>query len=114
MSFQRLAGLVDSVVAIVYKGRIRVTIFEAEKRMATADLAPGDCACLPRAMGHMVQNIGTETCWFIGVHDAPIYAECCLSQWLSTAPAHLAAADLGLTETEVASLPRKPMVFTRG
>jgi oxalate decarboxylase len=96
------------------KGRTRVTIFEAEKRMASAEMAPGDCAYLPRAMGHAVENIGTEACQFVGVHDAASYAECSLSQWLSTVPAHLVAANLGLTEAEVASLPRKPTVFARG
>ena len=91
-----------------------MTIFEAEKRIATAELAPGDCAYLPRAMGHTVENIGTEPCQFVGVHDTASYAECSLSQWLSTVPAHLIAANLGLTETEVASLPRHPIVFARG
>ena len=95
------------------KGRTRVTIFEAEKRMATAELAPGDCAYLPRAMGHTVQNIGTEPCRFVGVHDTTGYAECSLSQWLSTVPIHLIAANLGLTEAEAAELPRRPLVFAR-
>ncbi len=96
------------------KGRTRVTIFEAEKRMATAELAPGDCAYLPRAMGHIVQNIGSEPCHFVGVHDAADYAECSLSQWLSSVPTHLIAANLGLTESEVASLPRQPIVLAGG
>ena len=96
------------------KGRTKVTIFEAEKRMVTAELAPGDCAYLPRAMGHTVQNIGTEPCHFVGVHDSASYAECSLSQWLTTVPIHLIAANLGLTASEVASLPRSPIVFARG
>ena len=95
------------------KGRTRVTIFEADKRMATAELAAGDCAYLPRAMGHIVQNIGAEPCHFVGVHDAPHYAESSLSQWLSTVPAHLIAANLGLAESEVVSLPRRSLVFAR-
>lgn len=96
------------------KGRTRVTIFEAEKRMATAELSPGDCAYLPRAMGHTVQNIGAEPCQFVGVHDTTSYAECSLSRWLSTVPSHLIAANLGLTEAEIATLPRHPIVFARG
>lgn len=95
------------------EGRTKVTLFEAEKRIATAELTPGDCAYLPRAMGHIVHNIGTEPCRFVGVHDAPSYAECSLSQWLSTVPPHLIAANLGLTDPEVASLPRHPMILTR-
>ncbi len=96
------------------EGRTKVTIFEAEKRMASAELAPGDCAYLPRAMGHTVQNIGTGPCHFVGVHDAASYAECSLSQWLSTVPTHLIAANLGLTGSEVASISRRPVVFARG
>ena len=95
------------------KGRTKVTLFEAEKRIATAELAPGDCAYLPRAMGHIVQNIGTEPCRFVGVHDASSYTECSLSQWLSTVPPHLIADNLGLAEAEVAALPRHSMVLTR-
>ena len=98
----------------VVKGRTRLTIFEAEKRMASADLAPGDCAYLPRAMGHTVQNIGNEPCEFVGVHDATTYAECSLSQWLSTVPPALIGANLGLSEAEVATLSRHPIVFARG
>lgn len=96
------------------EGRTKVTLFEAEKRMASAEMAPGDCAYLPRAVGHTVQNIGTGPCHIVGVHDTASYAECSLSQWLSTVPTHLIAANLGLTESEVASLPRRPMVFARG
>lgn len=95
------------------KGRTKVTIFEAEKRMATAEMAPGDCAYLPRAMAHTVQNVGTEPCQFVGVHDTTGYAECSLSQWLSTVSIHLIAANLGLTDAEAASLPRRPLVFAR-
>ena len=96
------------------EGRTKVTLFEAEKQMVSAEMAPGDCAYLPRAMGHTVQNIGSSPCQFVGVHDTGSYAECSLSQWLSTVPTHLIAANLGLTESEVASLPRVPMVFALG
>ena len=95
------------------RGATRVTLFEAEKRMATAELKPGDCAYLPRASIHTVENIGSEPCEFVGVHDSPAYGECSLSAWLSRVPPQLIAANLGLSEIDVSRLPSDPIVFSK-
>src|SRR5262249_8011050 len=44
------------------KGRTRVILFATDKRIATAELSPGDCAYIPRGCGHVVQNIGADEC----------------------------------------------------
>ncbi|MCJ2119366.1 cupin domain-containing protein [Methylobacterium sp. J-001] len=95
------------------EGRTRVTVFEPEKRLATADLKPGDCAYLPRAAAHMIENIGDEPCTFVGVHDSPSHQECSLSQWMTLAPRQVIASNLGLQEDDLACLPKEPIVFTR-
>ncbi len=95
------------------KGHTRVTLYEPEKRMATAELKPGDCAYFPRAAAHMVQNIGAEPCEFVGVHDHSAFEECSLSQWLSSAPRQLIAANLGVRENDLAGVATKPVVFSK-
>jgi oxalate decarboxylase len=95
------------------RGRTRVTLFEPEKRLAVAEMKPGGCAYFPRAAAHMIENIGAEPCEFVGVHDKPNFQECSLSQWLANAPHQVIAANLGVRESELASLPPKPITFTK-
>ena len=99
--------------AYIVRGRARVTLFGTDKRMATADLAPGDCAYIPRSCGHSVQSIGTETCEIVGVHDSGVYAESSLSTWLAQVPRSLLAANLGVSEAVAAAFPPRPVVFGR-
>ena len=83
------------------RGRARVTLFAPDKRLAIAELGPGDCAYLPRAAGHMVENIGTEPCELVGVLDNGAYVEARLCDWLGRAPAHALAANLGVPRAEL-------------
>jgi oxalate decarboxylase len=78
------------------KGRTRVTLFAPDKRMATAELAPGDCAYIPRGCGHSVHNIGSNDSEMIGVLDSGAYSESSLSDWIARAPRHALANNLGL------------------
>jgi oxalate decarboxylase len=94
-------------------GRTRVTMYEPEKRLGTAEMKPGDCAYFPRAAGHMVENIGTEPCEFVGVLDSSAYEECSLAQWLARAPRHVISANLGLSESDVASIATEPTYFAK-
>jgi oxalate decarboxylase len=81
----------------VAKGRTRVTLFAPDKRMAVAELSPGDCAYIPRGCGHSVQNIGTEECEIVGALDNPTYSEALLSDWLAKVPRQLLANNLGVS-----------------
>ena len=96
----------------VAKGRVRMTLFAADKRLATAELVPGECAYVPRGCGHTVQNIGTDDCEVIGALDSGSYQEASLSDWISNVPAHLLANNLGLAEAEFTHLrkDRSPIV----
>ncbi len=90
----------------VSRGRIRMTLFAADKRLAAAELAPGDCAYVPRGCGHTVQNIGTDDGELIGALDSGTYQETSLSDWIAKVPAHLLANNLGLAEAEFAHVRR--------
>jgi oxalate decarboxylase len=82
----------------VAKGKVRITLFAMDKRMATADLAPGECAYIPRNCGHSIQNIGTEDCEIVGVLDSDRYGEATLADWVKRVPRHLLANNLGLPD----------------
>jgi oxalate decarboxylase len=95
----------------VLKGRTRVTLFAFDKRVAVAELSPGECAYIPRNCGHSIQNIGTEDAEIVGVLDSSAYHESSLSDWLAKAPRHLLANNLGLSEKAVANFGRKRIVI---
>jgi len=96
----------------VLKGRTRVTLFAADKRVAVAELSPGECAYIPRNCGHSIQNIGQEDAEIVGVLDSAAYHESSLSDWLTKAPRHLLANNFGIAEKDVANFGRKRTVIS--
>jgi oxalate decarboxylase len=96
----------------VLKGRTRVTLFAPDKRVAVAELSPGDCAYIPRNCGHSVQNVGADDAEIVGVLDSGTYHESSLSDWLAKAPRHVLANNFGIPEKDVANFGRKRMVIS--
>jgi oxalate decarboxylase len=94
------------------KGRTRVTLFAPDKRIAVAELSPGECAYVPRNCGHSIQNIGPEDAEIVGVLDSGAYHESSLSDWLARAPRHLLANNFGIPENAVANFSKKRMVIS--
>ena len=85
----------------VAKGRVRVTLFAWDKKIAMAELSAGDCAYIPRGCAHLVQNIGLEDCEIVAVHDKGKYQDDSLSDWVAKAPPHLLANNLGAKEATI-------------
>jgi oxalate decarboxylase len=96
----------------VLKGRTRVTLFAPDKRVAVAELSPGECAYIPRNCGHSIQSIGPEDAEMVGVLDSGTYHESSLSDWLAKAPRHLLANNFGIPESAVANFNKKRMVIS--
>jgi oxalate decarboxylase len=96
----------------VLKGRTRIMLFAADKRVAVAELSPGECAYIPRNCGHSIQNIGPEDAEIVGVLDSGTYRESSLSDWLAKAPRHLLANNFGIAEKDVANFSKKRMVIS--
>jgi len=94
----------------VLKGRTRVTLFAPDKRVAVAELSPGECAYIPRNCGHSIQNIGLEDTEIVGVLDSGIYRESALSDWLAKAPRHLLANNFGMPETAVTNFKERAVI----
>jgi oxalate decarboxylase len=91
----------------VAKGRVRVTLFAQDKRVAVAELSTGEAAYVPRGSGHLIQNIGAEECEVIGMLDSGTYEESTLVDWMAKAPDHVIANNLGFSEAALAPF-RKP------
>ncbi|WP_158745237.1 cupin domain-containing protein [Acidisphaera sp. L21] len=87
----------------VAQGQVRMTLFAADKRMAVANLMVGDCGYIPANCGHFLQNTGTGACEVVSVQDSPNYEGATLTDWLSAAPRHLLANNLG---TAIGDVPR--------
>lgn len=85
------------------KGRVRVALFEPEKRMAVTELAVGDIAYIPQNAGHSVQNVGNEDAEVIGAFDNGSYQEIALADWVAKVPRHLLANNFGVAEGDLAS-----------
>jgi oxalate decarboxylase len=94
----------------VAKGRNRVTLFASDKRMAVAELGPGDCAYLPRGCGHSIENIGNEDSETVGVWDSGTFSESTLADWLAHAPRHLLANNFGAPEVAVPKFEKRPLI----
>jgi oxalate decarboxylase len=88
----------------VVRGRTRVSLFGPDKRFAVAELGPGDCAYIPRACGHVVENIGTEPCEVVGVFDSGDYQAATLFDWMSKVPRHFLANNFGVAVEDLPAL----------
>jgi oxalate decarboxylase len=98
----------------VARGRTRVTLFAPDKRMAVAELSAGDCAYIPRRCGHSVQNIGADECEIVGVLDNGTYSESLLSDWITKAPRHVLANNLGVPVESVSAATNRSVIIAAG
>ena len=87
-------------------GRSRVTIFGAHGRTATEELAPGQIAFIKQGFGHFVEQIGEQPTRILILFNSPVYQEISISEWLAANPPALIADNFGLTDAQVAQLPK--------
>ena len=92
------------------KGEVRITLFGSDKRMAVAELKPGDCAYLPRNCGHSIANIGGDDSETVGVWDSGTFSESTLADWLAHAPRHVLANNFGQPEVTVPQFEKRPII----
>jgi oxalate decarboxylase len=96
----------------VARGRTQVTLFAPDKRMAVAELSPGDCAYIPRGCGHSVLNVGAEECEIVGVLDSATYSESSLIDWIAQAPRHVLANNLGVPAENFAAATNRSVIIS--
>lgn len=93
-------------------GRMRMTVFASVGQAETVELAPGDVAYVPQGYGHYLENIADGASRVLLVCNAPDYEDISLSGWIASNPKPLVAANLEMTESFVASLPKRNLFIT--
>jgi oxalate decarboxylase len=91
----------------VSRGRVRATLFGADKRMAVAELSVGDCGYFPQGWGHSLEAPGAEPCEVISSLDSGVFQESSLSDWIANVPAHVLTNNLNLAGAVLSEFPRQ-------
>jgi oxalate decarboxylase len=94
-------------------GRGRMTVFAAEGRARTFDVAAGDVGYVPFAMGHHVESTGEEPLRFLEVFRSERYAEISLNQWLALTPPALVREHLRVGDGVLGALRREKRPVAR-
>lgn len=86
-------------------GRARMTVFTSEAAN-TVDFGPSDVGYVPQAMGHYIENTGSDTLRFLEIFANGQYADVSLSSWMANTPHELVAAHLGIDPALLARIPQ--------
>lgn len=70
-------------------GQGRMTVFGGNGIARTFDVRAGDVGYVPIAMGHYVQNTGTDTLWFLEIFRSDRFEDISLNQWMALTPKQL-------------------------
>ena len=91
---------------LVLEGNALVTIFDGPGRSATVELGPNDIGFLPRNQAHAVEATGGKTFKLLSVFNAKTFQAIGISELLAGTPDTLIAQNLGLSQDEIATLPK--------
>ncbi|MCU1286710.1 MAG: oxalate decarboxylase [Acidobacteriales bacterium] len=96
-------------------GEARMTVFAAENNARTFNFQAGDVGSVPFAMGHYIENIGSETLRFLEIFRSDHYADVSLAQWLKFTPHELVRAHLNIDESVLVKIPenKTPVVAAK-
>ena len=94
-------------------GRSRVTVFGAHGRARTEEFGPGQVCFIQQGFGHYVEQVGNEPTKLVILFNSPVFEEISISKWLSANPASLIADNFGISNVEVARLPKKVLGFIK-
>ncbi len=85
-------------------GQGRMTVFGGNGVARTFNYRAGDVGYVPFAMGHYVQNTGTDTLWFLEMFKAPRFEDISLNQWIALTPYQLVRSNLNASPELMKSL----------
>ena len=89
-----------------------MTVFASNAKARTFDYQAGDVGYIPFAMGHYVENTGSETLRFLEVFRSSRFADVSLNQWMALTPPELVQAHLNLDQPTLAALRKdKPILM---
>ncbi|UPK45971.1 oxalate decarboxylase family bicupin [Paenibacillus pabuli] len=75
-------------------GQGRMTVFGGNGIARTFDYRAGDVGYVPVAMGHYIQNTGTDTLWFLEIFRSVHFEDISLNQWMALTPEELVRDNL--------------------
>lgn len=75
-------------------GQGRMTVFGGNGVARTFDYRAGDVGYVPVAMGHYIQNTGTDTLWFLEIFRSDRFEDVSLNQWMALTPRDLVRDNL--------------------
>jgi oxalate decarboxylase len=90
-----------------------MTVFASGGKARTFDYQAGDVGYVPFAMGHYVENSGTETLRFLEMFRSDHFADISLAQWMGLTPPALVKAHLNLDDETIAELPKERPIIKR-
>jgi len=96
------------------EGEARMTVFASNGKARTFDYQAGDVGYVPFAMGHYVENIGSEPLRFLELFRSDRFADVSLAQWMALTPPALVQAHLNLDDATMATLRREKQVVVSG
>ncbi|HEX3718812.1 MAG TPA: cupin domain-containing protein [Verrucomicrobiae bacterium] len=89
------------------QGRGRMTVFFNGGKARTADFKPGDVGCVPKTMGHYVENTGETDLIFLEMFKANRFEDLSLSEWVTHIPPELVMEHLNLSREALAKISRE-------
>ncbi|MDQ0721487.1 oxalate decarboxylase [Paenibacillus sp. W4I10] len=75
-------------------GQGRMTVFGGNGIARTFDYRAGDVGYVPVALGHYIQNTGTDTLWFLEIFRSDRFEDVSLNQWMALTPRDLVRDNL--------------------
>ncbi|MEI5909309.1 oxalate decarboxylase family bicupin [Bacillus spongiae] len=88
-------------------GKARMSVFASNGTSRTFNYRAGDVGYVPRVFGHYIQNIGTETLWFLAIFRTDQYMDISLNQWLALTPHELVQQNLNASQELMKSLQKQ-------
>ena len=77
-------------------GKARMTVFASGNKARTFDFQAGDVGFVPFAMGHYIENTGSDVMRYLEVFPSPAYEDMSLAQWMALTPRAIVEAHLHL------------------
>lgn len=77
-------------------GMGRMTVFAANGTARTFNYRAGDVGYVPFAFGHYIQNIGSESLWFLELFKSNRFEDVSLNQWMALTPRQLVQDNLNV------------------
>ena len=98
------------------QGQGRMGVVGPEEHARTFDYRAGDVGYVPYAMGHYIENTGTEPLRFLEIFKSERYADISLRQWAAVTPPTLVQAHLRPPEGTLQRLPKdkRPLASGQG